>query len=77
MKALGKHLHESRGGLEHAERWLLAAAEAGDHEAMYHLSRVYRDLAGKRRRTVMRTRPGRPTGAGVRRRRDGPRRWGS
>ncbi|WP_406727383.1 hypothetical protein WJ438_26010 [Streptomyces sp. GD-15H] len=49
MKALGKHLYASRGGLEHAERWLLAAAEAGDHEAMYHLSRIYWDLAGNRR----------------------------
>lgn len=48
MKALGKHLHESRGGLEHAERWLLAAAEAGDHEAMYHLSGIYGDLAVNR-----------------------------
>ncbi|MEV0694597.1 hypothetical protein [Streptomyces sp. NPDC050388] len=32
LKALGKRLHESHGGLEHAERWLLAAAEAGDRE---------------------------------------------
>ncbi|WP_146228934.1 sel1 repeat family protein [Streptomyces sp. NWU339] len=49
MKTLGKHLHESPGGLEHAERWLLAAAEAGDHEAMYHLSEVYWDFAISRR----------------------------
>ncbi|WP_351235346.1 hypothetical protein [Streptomyces sp. NPDC002133] len=48
MKALGKHLYESHAGLEHAERWLLAAAEAGDHEAMYRLSRVCWDLAVNR-----------------------------
>jgi TPR repeat protein len=45
MKALGRHLYESGGSRELAERWLLAAAEAGDPEAMYRLSGIYWDRA--------------------------------
>lgn len=45
MTALGKHLHRSPGRWDRAERWLVAAAEAGDPEAMYCLSRLYWERA--------------------------------
>ncbi|NSC25542.1 hypothetical protein FM076_32065 [Streptomyces albus subsp. chlorinus] len=44
MRQLGKYLFESRDS-EPAEPWLLAAADAGDAEAMYVLSRVHHDRA--------------------------------
>ncbi|MFE7749348.1 hypothetical protein [Streptomyces sp. NPDC057428] len=47
MKAVGKHLYESRSPRD-AERWLLGASEAGDPEAMYLLSRIYWNQAVNR-----------------------------
>ncbi|MFF5809160.1 hypothetical protein [Streptomyces sp. NPDC012746] len=43
MKQLGQYLYEC--GDAGAEKWLLAAAEAGDAEAMYSLVRVHHDRA--------------------------------
>ncbi|MFI1398631.1 hypothetical protein [Streptomyces sp. NPDC020681] len=48
MKALGIHLYDSGGSGKLAEKWLLAAAEAGDPEAMYRLSGIYWDRAVNR-----------------------------
>ncbi|GKQ40532.1 hypothetical protein [Streptomyces sp. A012304] len=44
MRQLGQYLYAC-GSADRAEKWLLAAAEAGDAEAMYTLSRVHHDRA--------------------------------
>ncbi|MEU1203254.1 hypothetical protein ABZ446_44630 [Streptomyces sp. NPDC005813] len=52
MRVLGKYLHtaEVDANQVEAERWLLAAAEAGDLEAMHELSWLYHERAAKQRR---------------------------
>ncbi|WUT01066.1 hypothetical protein OHA46_32140 [Streptomyces sp. NBC_00708] len=46
MRQLGKYLYESRKP-DQAEKWLLAAAEARDAEAMYTLSKLHHDRASR------------------------------
>ncbi|GAA2229964.1 hypothetical protein [Streptomyces indiaensis] len=45
MTALGSHLRRSPGRWDRAERWLVAAAEAGGPEAMHCLSTLYWERA--------------------------------
>ncbi|MCX5367159.1 hypothetical protein OG864_51765 [Streptomyces sp. NBC_00124] len=45
MRLLGNYVYRARHERSLAEQWLLAAAEAGDAEAMYDLSRFFWDQA--------------------------------